>query len=122
MQLFEQAKRCRTEHRRNLVALPGAFQHRLGQFLDKKRHPAVRSTISATILGGERRIAGQLVHQRLSVALRQRLQQRLGVLEVSSVKTFGEPAIDRGDEVAGFGAPSLLAPQPGEIADGAQFE
>ena len=33
-----------------------------------------------------------------------------------------KPAIDWGDEVAGFGAPTLLASQPAEIADGAQFE
>jgi hypothetical protein len=32
-------KRCRPEHRCDPVALPGAFQHRLGQFLDKQRHP-----------------------------------------------------------------------------------
>jgi hypothetical protein len=32
----------------------------------------------------------------ISVALRQRLQQRLGLLEVSGVKALGEPAIDRG--------------------------
>jgi hypothetical protein len=30
------------------------------------------------------------------VTLRQRLQQRLGLLQVGSVKALGEPAVDRG--------------------------
>ena len=30
-----------------------------------------------------------------SIALRQRLQQRLGLLEVGSVKALGEPAVDQ---------------------------
>jgi hypothetical protein len=30
------------------------------------------------------------------VALRQRIQQRLGLLEVGGVKALGEPAVDRG--------------------------
>ena len=53
---------------------------------------------------------------------RQLIEQRLRLLQVGGVEAFGKPAIDRGDEVAGFGAPALLAPQPGEIADGAQFQ
>src|ERR1700720_404885 len=53
---------------------------------------------------------------------RQLIEERLRLLQVGGVEAFGKPAIDRGDEVAGFGAPALLAPQPGEIADGAQFE
>ena len=36
------------------------------------------------------------------VALRQRLQQRLGLLEVSRIKALGEPAVDRCKEVMGF--------------------
>src|SRR6185437_2574828 len=38
------------------------------------------------------------------------------------VEAFGKPAIDRSDEVAGFGAPAFLAPQPCEIASGAQLQ
>jgi hypothetical protein len=62
------AMRCRPEHRSDPVALPGAFQHRLGQFLDKERHPIGALNDLTDDLGGERRIAGQLVHQRLAVA------------------------------------------------------
>src|SRR5262245_61252429 len=45
------------------------------------------------------------------VALRQRLQQRPGLLEVSGVKPLGEPAIDRCQELVGLGALALLLPQ-----------
>src|SRR6516225_11337074 len=37
-----------------------------------------------------------------SVVLRQGIQQRLGLLEVGSVKALGEPSIDRCQEVMGF--------------------
>src|SRR6266853_3692485 len=45
------------------------------------------------------------------VALRQRVQQRLGLLQVSGVEALGEPAIDWGQELVGFGALALLLPQ-----------
>src|SRR3954468_4651567 len=52
----------------------------------------------------------------------QLLEQRLCLLQVGGIKAFAKPAVDRSDEVTGFGAPALLAPQPGEIADGAQLQ
>ena len=45
------------------------------------------------------------------VALRQRVQQRLGLLQVGRVKSFGEPLVDRRKEVIGFLAFALLLPQ-----------
>ena len=45
------------------------------------------------------------------VALRQCLQQRLGLLEVRGVKALGEPAVDRCQQRMGFGALALLLPQ-----------
>jgi len=44
------------------------------------------------------------------VALRQRVQQCLGLLKISGVKALGEPAIDRGQEASGLGALVLLLP------------
>jgi len=35
----QRGKRCRPQHRGDPVALRGTFQHRLGQLLDKERHP-----------------------------------------------------------------------------------
>jgi hypothetical protein len=35
----------------------------------------------------------------------QLLQQRLGLLQVNRVEAFGEPAVDRGEKIAGFAAP-----------------
>ena len=53
---------------------------------------------------------------------RQLIEQRLRLLQVGGVESFGKPATDWGDEVAGFGAPTLLASQPAEVADGAQLD
>ena len=56
--------------------------------------------------------------QRVSVgiALRQRLQQHLGLLEVGGVKAFGEPAIDRGKQRPRFVSLPLLVPQASETS------
>src|SRR5215471_20595363 len=43
---------------------------------------------------------------------RQLLQERLRLLQVSSIKALREPAIDRCQEGSGFGALALLLPQP----------
>jgi len=51
----------------------------------------------------------------------QLLQQRLCLLQIGRVKAFGEPAVDRGEEVAGFGAAVLVAAHPSEAHGGAQF-
>ena len=48
------------------------------------------------------------------LALRQRLQQRLRILQVSRIKTLGEPMVDWCQEVMGFLAFPLLLPQAGE--------
>ena len=37
------------------------------------------------------------------------------------IVTFGEPAVDRGEKVAGFGAATLIAAEPGKAHSGAQF-
>ena len=41
----------------------------------------------------------------------QLLQQRPGLLEVSSVKALGEPAVDRRQERVGLGPLALVLPQ-----------
>ena len=43
---------------------------------------------------------------------RQLLQQRLRLLQVGRVKALGEPAVDRGEQIVGFGALVLLLPEP----------
>src|SRR5262245_27421299 len=55
------------------------------------------------------------------VALRQRVQQRLGLLEVDSVKALGEPAIDRRQQLISCRTLALLLPQAGEAHGGAQL-
>jgi putative ABC transport system substrate-binding protein len=40
---------------------------------------------------------------------------------IDSVEAFGEPAVDRGEEIAGFGVAALIAAEPGEAHSGAQF-
>src|SRR6516165_2874741 len=51
----------------------------------------------------------------------QLVEQRFGVLQIGSVEAFGEPAIDRCQEVARCEALALVAPQPRETRCGAQF-
>ena len=38
------------------------------------------------------------------------------------VKAFSEPAVDRREEIAGFGALALVAPEAGEAGGGAQLK
>src|SRR5262245_60483747 len=45
---------------------------------------------------------------------RQFVEQRLCLFQISGVEALSEPAVDRGKQVAGFGTPTLLAPQPRE--------
>src|SRR5215470_14836307 len=49
------------------------------------------------------------------------VEQSLRLLEVRYVEAFGEPTVDRCEQVAGFGAAALVATQPGEARGGAQF-
>src|SRR6266446_2134080 len=42
------------------------------------------------------------------------IEQRPGFLEVGSVKSFGEPAIDLGQHLAGCGALAMLLPHPAQ--------
>ena len=58
----------------------------------------------------------------LTTGSRQFVEQHLCVFQAAGVEALGEPAVNRGEEVAGLGAAALLAPQPGEIAGGAQFQ
>ena len=52
----------------------------------------------------------------------QLLQQRLCLLQIGSIKPFGEPAIDRGKQLAGLGAFALLLPQATEAHSGPQLQ
>jgi hypothetical protein len=51
----------------------------------------------------------------------QPLEQGLRLLQVRRVEPFGEPAIDRREEFAGFGALASVAPEEGEAAGRAEF-
>ena len=49
------------------------------------------------------------------------LQQRLGVLQIGGVKTLGEPAIDRREQLARCSALAVLLPQATQARGGAQL-
>jgi hypothetical protein len=49
------------------------------------------------------------------------LQQRLGLLQNRRVETFGEPAVDRREQIAGFDALALIPPKTGEATSGVQL-
>src|SRR6516162_1497816 len=55
------------------------------------------------------------------VALRQRVQQCLRLLQVRGVKALGEPAIDRCQQLVGFLSLALLLPESSEARSGAEF-
>src|SRR5262249_31281781 len=56
-----------------------------------------------------------------SAGSRQFVEQGLCVCQVGGVEAFGEPAVDRCEQIAGFGSTALVAPQPGEAHGGPQF-
>src|SRR6516165_7942708 len=45
----------------------------------------------------------------------------LSLFQIGGVEAFGEPAIDRREQVVRFAAATLVAPEPGEAHRGAQF-
>jgi len=49
------------------------------------------------------------------------VEQRFCLFEIRCVEAFGEPAEDGGEQGVGFGVASLVAAEPGEARDGAQF-
>src|SRR5215472_11813819 len=49
------------------------------------------------------------------------VEQRLCVFEVGGIEAFGEPAVDRREQVVRFGAATLVAAEPSEARGGAQF-
>src|SRR5262245_32976672 len=51
----------------------------------------------------------------------QRMQQRFGILQISGVKSFREPVVDRGEQVMGFLAFALLLPESSETGGSAEF-
>src|SRR5262249_34010428 len=52
---------------------------------------------------------------------RQLVEQRLCFFQIGGVEALGEPAIHRGEQVAGFSTTALVAAEPGEAHGGAQF-
>jgi len=54
--------------------------------------------------------------------LSQLVEQRLRLDQVARVEALGEPAVDRGEEVARLGALALVAPQAREARRSAQLE
>jgi hypothetical protein len=49
---------------------------------------------------------------------RQLIEQRLGLLQHWRVEAFGEPVVDRREQIMGFGALALIAPEEGEVCCG----
>ena len=85
----------------------------------RSSQPSRRKRLIASVA----RISGYtFIHnQRASKRLRQLVEQRLGVFQIGGVEAFGEPAVDRREQLACLATPALLAPQPGEARGGAQF-
>ena len=52
----------------------------------------------------------------------QLIQQRLGFDQVGRIEAFGEPIVDRREQVIDFRLPALVAPEPGEAGGGPQLQ
>jgi hypothetical protein len=48
-------------------------------------------------------------------------EQQFGLFENRPVEAFGEPAVDRCEQIPGFGALALITPEAGEVGGGAWF-
>jgi hypothetical protein len=51
----------------------------------------------------------------------QRVEQRLGLLQIGRIEALREPAIDRSKEIAGVVVFALVAPEPAKAAGGPEF-
>jgi hypothetical protein len=49
------------------------------------------------------------------------IEQRLRFLQISRVKPFGEPTVDRGEKLASLIPFALIAPEPRHAHCGAEF-
>ena len=61
-------------------------------------------------------------NDRSALSSGQLVEQRLRLLQIARVKPFGEPAVDRSEQIAGLIPLALVAPEPGETGGGAQLE
>ena len=50
------------------------------------------------------------------------LKKRLRILQIGSFEAFGEPAVDRRQQVVGFPPLAATGPEPGDIAGGSKLE
>ena len=57
-----------------------------------------------------------------SSASRQLGEEFCGFFQIGGIEALGEPAVDRGEEIAGLSAPALFAPQTGQARRRAQFQ
>ena len=48
-------------------------------------------------------------------------QQRLCLVQIARIKPFGEPAVDRSEQIAGLISVPLIAPEPRHAHCGAEF-
>src|SRR5262245_51498552 len=52
----------------------------------------------------------------------QLVKEFIGVFQIDSIESLGEPAIDGRKEITGFNIPPLVAPQPSQSGGRAQFK
>src|SRR5215472_6948198 len=79
------------------------------------RRSRVESGPSALVLSDQPLTAATLS------GLGQFIQQRLSLFQIRRVEPFGEPGVDRPEQVAGFGGAALIALEPRKAYGSAQF-
>jgi hypothetical protein len=72
----------------------------------------VAASVTAGIRNPSQELTFHFAMERESarIVLPQPLEERLGLCELRRVKSLSEPAVDRREEVIGFGALALVAP------------
>jgi hypothetical protein len=60
--------------------------------------------------GGSKTAIPALLSDMLTTGSRQFVEQRRRFFQIGGVEPLGEPAVDRREKIAGFGAPALLPP------------
>src|SRR4029077_3966994 len=70
----------------------------------------------ATLLAKHRRKLNRISAPTMSIQVARpsctRVEQRLRILQITRVKPFREPAVDRSEQIAGLILLALIAPQP----------
>src|SRR4029077_10625817 len=77
----------------------------------RRKRPNSRGTAICRDGPGTDSCAATNSGHRNSLSVVQLVEQRLRLLQAKRIKSFGEPAVDRGEKITGFAVPVLFEPE-----------